>query len=119
MAMLRAGADIVGYELRGYFAAKAQANVESFLGPDALTHYRVELRVYDGIDERVIWTGLCSICRSPGTSSSTPKAPSAVGGIFFAYVPSTVQVAQLREALDDSDFAMVQTNEVLQRGPGT
>jgi tRNA (adenine57-N1/adenine58-N1)-methyltransferase len=27
-----------------------------------------------------------------------------------------VQVAQLREALDDSAFAMVQTNEIMQRG---
>ena len=52
MAMLRAGAEIVGYELREDFAERAQANVASFLGDDALEHYRVELRdCYDGIDE--------------------------------------------------------------------
>ena len=38
------------------------------------------------------------------------------GGIFFAYVPSAVQVAQLHEALEDSPFAVAQTVEVLQRG---
>ena len=32
MGMLRMGADIVGYELREDFAAKAVANVTSFLG---------------------------------------------------------------------------------------
>ena len=36
MAMLRAGAEIIGYELREDFAARAQANVERFLGPAAL-----------------------------------------------------------------------------------
>ena len=52
MAMLRAGADIVGYELREDFATRAQENVASFLGDDALSRYRVELRdCYDGIDE--------------------------------------------------------------------
>ena len=51
MGMLRAGADIVGYELREDFANRARANVEQFLGPAALDRYQVELRdCYDGID---------------------------------------------------------------------
>jgi tRNA (adenine57-N1/adenine58-N1)-methyltransferase len=116
MAMLRAGADIVGYELREDFASKAKANVASFLGDEASERYRVEQRdVYDGIDERNLDRVILDL---PEPWNVVKHAESAlrVGGIFFAYVPSTVQVAQLREALDDSAFAMVQTNEVLQRG---
>ena len=52
MTMLRGGAEIVGYELREDFANRAVANVRSFLGEDALSRYRVELRdCYEGIDE--------------------------------------------------------------------
>ena len=51
MTVLRAGACVVGYELREDFAARAKANVEAALGPDA--PYRVEIRdVTQGIDER-------------------------------------------------------------------
>ncbi|MGH9061721.1 MAG: tRNA (adenine-N1)-methyltransferase, partial [Acidimicrobiales bacterium] len=51
MALLRAGAEIVGYEIRPDFAARAQANVSGFLGPAALERYHAEIRdVYQGID---------------------------------------------------------------------
>ena len=116
MAMLRAGAEIVGYEVREDFATKARANVGSFLGEEALTRYRVELRdVYEGIDERDLDRVVLDL-PEPWSVVKHAEGALRVGGIFFAYVPSTVQVARLREALDDSAFAMVQTNEVLQRG---
>src|SRR5581483_10388261 len=52
MTLVRAGAEVVGYEIREEFAAKAQANVAAFLGPANAEHYRVEVRdVYDAIDE--------------------------------------------------------------------
>ena len=55
MTMLRAGAEIVGYELREDFANRARANVRSFLGADVLDRYRVELRdCYEGIDEEAM-----------------------------------------------------------------
>ena len=48
MAALRAGCDVLGYELRSDFAARARANVAGYLGDGA--KYTVELRdVYDGI----------------------------------------------------------------------
>jgi tRNA (adenine57-N1/adenine58-N1)-methyltransferase len=116
MAMLRAGAEIVGYELREDFAKKAQANVATFLGEETLARYRIELRdVYDGIEERNLDRIVLDL-PEPWNVVKHAEGALRVGGIFFAYVPSTVQVAQLREALDDSAFAMVQTNEVLQRG---
>jgi tRNA (adenine57-N1/adenine58-N1)-methyltransferase len=37
------------------------------------------------------------------------------GGIFVAYLPTIGQVAQLREALDNSGFGLAETIEVLQR----
>ena len=39
MTLLRAGAEITGYELREDFASRAQTNVVGFLGPSALEHY--------------------------------------------------------------------------------
>ena len=41
MALLRAGAEVTGYELRPDFAARAQANVAAFLGDSVLDRYHV------------------------------------------------------------------------------
>jgi tRNA (adenine57-N1/adenine58-N1)-methyltransferase len=113
MTLLRAGADVVGYELREDFAAKAQANVASFLGEGQ--PYRVEIRdVYEGIDE----TGLDRILLDlPEPWRVVKHALTALrpGGIFVSYLPSIVQVSQLRDALDGASFVLPQTVEVLQR----
>jgi tRNA (adenine57-N1/adenine58-N1)-methyltransferase len=114
MTLLRAGADVVGYELREDFAAKAKANVDSFLGEGQ--PYRVELRdVYEGIDE----TGLDRILLDlPEPWRVVKHATSALrpGGILVSYLPSIVQVSQLRDALDAAGFVLPETVEVLQRG---
>ncbi|HEV3225671.1 MAG TPA: tRNA (adenine-N1)-methyltransferase [Acidimicrobiales bacterium] len=115
MAMLRAGAEIVGYELRDEFADRATANVRGFLGDDAAAHYRVELRnCYDGIDE----TDLDRIVLDlPEPWQVVKHAERALrpGGIFVAYTPTIVQAVQLRETLADSRFTMFETLEVLHR----
>jgi tRNA (adenine57-N1/adenine58-N1)-methyltransferase len=115
MTLLRAGADIVGYELREDFANRARANVIAFLGEEVLPRYRVEVRdVYDGIDE----TGLDRVVLDlPEPWRVVKHAETAMrpGGILVCYLPSIVQVAQLREALDHSGFGMAETLEVLQR----
>jgi len=116
MALLRAGATVVGYELRDDFAAKAVTNVASFLDAEAASRYRVELRdVYEGIDEQALDRVILDL---PEPWNAVKHAAAALrrGGILFAYVPSTVQVARLHEALEDSPFAMAQTIEVLHRG---
>lgn len=114
MTLLRAGADVVGYELREDFAAKAKANVGSFLGEGQ--PYRVELRdVYEGIDE----TGLDRILLDlPEPWRVVKHATAALrpGGILVSYLPSIVQVSQLRDALDAAGFVLAETVEVLQRG---
>lgn len=115
MTMLRVGADIVGYELREDFATRAQENVRTFLGEDAASRYRVEIRdVYEGIDER----GLDRIVLDlPEPWQVVKHAQTALrpGGILVAYTPSIMQVAQLRETLEESDFELPETVEVLLR----
>jgi len=113
MTLLRAGAEVVGYEVRPDFAARAQKNVRRFLGPDV--SYRVEERnAYEGIDE----SGLDRVVLDlPEPWRVVKHAESALraGGILVAYVPTVGQVAQLRETLEASAFAMAETLEVLQR----
>ncbi len=116
MAMLRAGADIVGYELREDFANRARGNVERFLGPEMAARYRVELRdCYEGIDERNVDRVVLDL---PEPWQVVPHAVEALrpGGIIVAYSPSVVQVMQFREALERHDFLLPETLEVMNRG---
>jgi len=116
MTMLRWGAEIIGYELREDFANRARANVRSFLGPDALERYHVELRdCYEGIDERDVDRVVLDL---PEPWRVVPHALHALraGGILLAYCPSIVQVSQLREALATRAWNGTRTLEVLHRG---
>ena len=116
MAMLRAGADIVGYELREDFANRARKNVREFLGDGVLPRYRIELRdSYAGIDgdagafDRVVLD-------LPEPWQVVPHAERALhaGGILVAYTPSITQAAQTREALRGR-WIDARTLEVLHR----
>lgn len=116
MTLLRAGAEVTGYELRADFAARARRNVESFLGPEYLERYHVEERdCYEGIDgtdfDRVVLD-------LPEPWQVVPHAEKALrpGGILVAYTPSITQASTLRARLADSGFAFAGTVEVLQRG---
>ena len=112
-ALLRAGASVVGYEVRDDFATTALANVETFLGPDV--DYRVEARdVYEGIEEESLDRVVLDL---PEPWRVVPHAAGRLtpGGILVAYLPTIGQVARLHEQLDDSPFGLAQTIEVLQR----
>lgn len=116
MGILRAGAIVTGYELRDDFAARAQANVERFLGAEALSRYRVEHRdVYEGVDggpyDRVV-LDLPEPWRVVPHTTDTLRP----GGIIASYSPSVVQVTRFRDALSEAGgFASVDTVEVLER----
>jgi tRNA (adenine57-N1/adenine58-N1)-methyltransferase len=115
MTVLRAGASIVGYELREDFAARATANVTATLGPDA--PYRVEIRdVTEGIDERDLDRVLLDM---PEPHKVVAAAGTALrpGGILLAYLPTINQTALLRQALDERDapFGLAETQEVIRR----
>ena len=116
MTLLRAGAEVVGYEIREDFAKKAQDNVRAFLGEEALKRFRVEVRdCYAGISE----TGLDRIILDlPEPWNVVPHAAKALrtGGILLSYLPTITQAATLRAMLGDHGFAMAETMEVLHRG---
>lgn len=115
-ALLRAGADIVGYELRDDFEARARANVERFLGAEVLARYSTEIRdAYEGIDTDDLDRVVLDL---PEPWQVVPHAATALrrGGILLAYTPSITQASRLHEAMDDSPFGMAETMEVLHRG---
>jgi tRNA (adenine57-N1/adenine58-N1)-methyltransferase len=113
MTLLRAGASVVGYEVRPDFAARARDNVTSFLGEGMA--FRVEERdVYAGIDESDLDRVVLDL-PEPWRVVKHAESAMRTGGILIAYLPTIGQVAQLREALDHSAFAMAETIEVLQR----
>jgi tRNA (adenine57-N1/adenine58-N1)-methyltransferase len=115
MALLRAGAEIFGYELREDFAAQAQANVSSYLGEVALERYRVEVRdVYEGIDTMDLDRIVLDL---PEPWQVVAHAGQALrpGGILVSYLPTITQVATLRQYLVRSGFGMAETVEILQR----
>ena len=115
MTMLRAGADIVGYELREDFASRAVKNVTGFLGEEVLDRYRVEQRdCYEGIDETDLDRVVLDL---PEPWQVVKHAERALhpGGLIVAYTPQITQAVQLRETLAASAFGMAETMEVLHR----
>jgi tRNA (adenine57-N1/adenine58-N1)-methyltransferase catalytic subunit len=116
MTLLRAGAEITGYELRDDFAARAKANVAGFLGAESLDRYHVSVRdAYDGIDERDFDRMVLDL-PEPWRLVKAAEEALRPGGILVSYLPTIGQVSTLRDALDRSGFGMAETVEVLQRG---
>lgn len=117
MALLRAigpTGHVTGYEIRDDFAKRARLNVEGFLGPDVPLD--VEIRdIYEGIEREDLDRILLDLPEPWRVVKHAEQALHA-GGILLAYLPTILQVARLREELDESGFGMVQTLEVLNRG---
>ncbi len=115
MALLRAGADVTGYEIREDFAARATSNVGDFLGDEALGRYKVDIRdAYEGISE----TGFDRMVLDlpePWRLVRAAEAALRPGAILVSYLPTIGQVATLRSALADSGFGLAETVEVLLR----
>jgi len=116
IGLLRAGADITGYEIREDFEAHARGSVERYLGTDVMSRYQTQVRdVYEGIEETNLDRVVLDL---PEPWQVAPHAEKALrrGGIFLAYTPSIIQVSQFHEALAETRFGMVETTEVLHRG---
>jgi tRNA (adenine57-N1/adenine58-N1)-methyltransferase len=112
LAMLRAGADVVGYELRPEFAAIATANVAA-LGLEE--RYRVEGRdAYQGIEERSLDRVVLDL-PEPWRVVSHAEQALRPGGLLVAYLPTINQTADLRQTLSVSSFGLAETVEVLER----
>lgn len=115
MALLRAGAEITGYELRPDFASRAAANVAGFLGADALDRYHVSVRdAYEGIEEAGFDRMVLDL-PEPWRLVEAAERALRPGGIMVSYLPTIGQVGTLRAALARSGFGMAETLEVLQR----
>jgi tRNA (adenine57-N1/adenine58-N1)-methyltransferase len=113
MALLRARADVVGYEIRPDFAAGARANVAAWSGSDV--SYRVEERdVYEGIDETDLDRIVLDL-PEPWQVLAHAEKTLRPGGVLLAYLPTINQVATLRAALTRSAFGMAETSETLRR----
>ncbi|MGA2521348.1 MAG: tRNA (adenine-N1)-methyltransferase [Acidimicrobiales bacterium] len=113
LALLRAGAEVVGYEVRPDFAAGARANVAAWAGPDV--PYRVEERdVYAGIEERGLDRVVLDL-PEPWRALGAVTEALRPGGIVLAYLPSITQVATLRATMAEGPFGMEETSEVLRR----
>jgi tRNA (adenine57-N1/adenine58-N1)-methyltransferase len=113
MTLLRAGASVIGYELREDFANRAMANVADALGPE--TDYRVEVRDAScGIDERDLDRVILDL---PEPWAVIPHAARALrpGGILLAYLPTINQTGLVRAALERHAFALAETVEILRR----
>jgi tRNA (adenine57-N1/adenine58-N1)-methyltransferase len=116
MALLRAGADVTGYEIRPDFAARAQSNVASFLGVGILENYHVEVRdAYDGIGEMGLDRVVLDL-PEPWRMLKSAEEALRPGGILLSYLPTIGQVSALRDALERSAFGLAETVEVLERG---
>lgn len=114
-ALLRAGAELTGYELREDFATRARTNVEGFLGPETASGWRVEVRdIYDGIDEKDLDRVVLDL---PEPWRVVPHLIDSMhaGGILVAYTPTIGQAAQLRATLAEAPFGFAETIEVLHR----
>ncbi|MBI00799.1 MAG: tRNA (adenine-N1)-methyltransferase [Acidimicrobiaceae bacterium] len=115
MTLLRAGAEVVGHEIREDFAARARSNVETMLGSDALARYDVRLQdAYEGLEGKDYDRVVLDI---PEPWRVVPHAATALraGGIVVVYTPSIVQVTKLQIALDQHGFGFTETLEVLNR----
>jgi tRNA (adenine57-N1/adenine58-N1)-methyltransferase len=115
MTMLRAGATVIGYELREDFADRAKANVEATLGPQAA--YTIQIRdVTEGIDERDLDRIVLDMPEPHKVISGAIEALRP-GGILLSYLPTINQVALLRQALDADDvpFGLSETQEIMRR----
>ena len=115
MTLLRAGADVVGYELRTDFAERARVNVAGFLGEAVLDRYHIHVRdVYDGIEESGFDRAVLDL-PEPWRVVKALESTMRPGGILVSYLPTIGQVSILRDALERSGFGMAETMEVLQR----
>ncbi len=115
LGLLRAGANIVGYEIREDFAVRAKKNVVGFMGEEVMARYQIHLRsAYEPIDgddfDRVVLD-----LPEPWQVVEHAERALRSGGVLLAYTPSITQAIQLRERLAKSLFVEEKTMEVLHR----
>ncbi|MBI2166316.1 MAG: tRNA (adenine-N1)-methyltransferase [Chloroflexi bacterium] len=117
LALLRAvGGEgkVVSYELEAKRVDSALANIRAFRLP--LENLTVKVGdVYQGIEEREVDRVVLDVPEPWFVVASAAEA-LAPGGVFLSFVPTVLQVHQLREALHEHpEFDMAETVEVIVR----
>jgi tRNA (adenine57-N1/adenine58-N1)-methyltransferase catalytic subunit len=105
---------VISYEVREDFAMRARRNVADFFG--AAPQWELKVRdLYQGFDETDVDRVFIDL-PEPGRTLQMAERALRPGGVFVAYVPTTVQLKETIEALQDHvDFAEIQSFEVLLR----
>jgi tRNA (adenine57-N1/adenine58-N1)-methyltransferase len=104
---------VFSYDIREEFLRTAERNVRRFLGAVP----QLTLRLHDittGIPDGPVDRVLLDL-PEPWRVVAAAREALVPGGIFLAYVPSTVQVQQTVEALRAGGFARVEAQETLVR----
>jgi tRNA (adenine57-N1/adenine58-N1)-methyltransferase len=106
---------VVSYELRPEHRERAVSNIEGFFGkvPDGLDLREGDLREVAGTGERFDRAVLD--LPEPWGALDTLAEVLEPGGVFAAYLPTTVQVQQLVLALGQGGFHHEETFETLHR----
>ncbi len=114
MGLLRAGASVVGYELREDFASRARKNITSFLGSEVGSRYEIQLA--DSYVETPSGSFDKVALDIPEPWRVIEHVPRYLrrGGLLLAYTPSVTQVQRVHDALA-SGWIDVRTEEVLVR----
>ena len=116
IALLRAGANVTGIELREDFAQRARKNVEAFFSDQTVNErYNVLIgNAYEQLDgtdyDRIVLD-----IPEPWRVIDHVENSLRPGGILVSYSPSIMQVSRLTERLKEDSFAMIRTQEVLSR----
>lgn len=116
MTLVRAGAQVTGYEIREDFAARAIENVSMLARRGDIGSYSVHIRdIYQGISEADYDRILLDL---PEPWLVVPHLAQSMvpGGRVLAYQTSINQVAQFKHALSKEGFSYIRTIEVLHRG---
>jgi tRNA (adenine57-N1/adenine58-N1)-methyltransferase len=114
MTMLRYGAHVTGLELREDFMNRANTNVRSFLGEEALSRYNVSLGdSYTDSPEGEFDRVMLDL---PEPWQVVPRTEHILvpGGLLVAYTPSITQAVQVRESMGKG-WVDQRTLEVLHR----
>jgi tRNA (adenine57-N1/adenine58-N1)-methyltransferase len=114
MGLLRAGATVVGFEIRQDFASRARKNITSFLGADLASRY--EIQIADSYVQPPQGTFDKIALDIPEPWRVIEHAPGILrkGGLLLAYTPSITQVQRVHDALANQ-WIDVRTEEVLVR----
>ena len=116
MTLVRAGANVTGYEIREDFAQRALENVSMLARRGTAGTYKILIRdIYQGILEGGYDRVVLDLPEPWLVVDHVVQAITS-GGRVCAYQTSINQVAEFKHALSRNGFSFIRTIEVLQRG---